>query len=79
MYSCAWCGNVYSATDLGPLWSNLWLSAWYGALGSGRVRIPFPQGAETLVGLLPDLIADGQLRGVFDRSYPFQDIVTAYR
>ncbi|WP_229724300.1 NAD(P)-dependent alcohol dehydrogenase [Cribrihabitans marinus] len=70
---------VYLATDLGPGWSNLLLSALFGVTGSKRVQIPFPQDAQGFVRYLADLMATGQFHGVFDRSYPLEDIVDAFR
>ncbi len=71
--------GIYCATDLGPYWSNIILSTWYEATGSRRVRIPFPENAADLVQDLAVLMAEGQFRGVFDRSYELKDIVEAFR
>lgn len=69
----------FCATDLGPGWSNILLGAFYGLTGSGRVRIPFPEEAPGFIRQLADLMSKGQYRGVFDRSYPLEDIVSAFR
>lgn len=71
--------GVFSATDLGPGWSNLLLGTWYAAAGSGRVRIPFPEDGPGFIHRLAELMAQGQFRGVFDRSYPLDEIVNAFR
>ncbi len=71
--------GIYAATDLGPYWSNILLSAWHGIAGSGRVRLPYPKDARGFVRHLAGLMADGQFSGVFDRSYPLADIVEAFR
>lgn len=70
---------VFSATDLGPGWSNIVLSTWFGITGSRRVRIPFPENAPGFIRQLADLMARGQFQGVFDRSYALEDIVDAFR
>jgi NADPH:quinone reductase-like Zn-dependent oxidoreductase len=70
---------VFSATDLGPGWSNVVLSTWCGITGSRRVRIPFPDDAPGFIRRLADLMARGEYRGVFDRSYALEDIVDAFR
>lgn len=71
--------GVFSATDLGPAWSNIALSAWSSLTGSGRVRIPFPEDAEGFVRQLAALIDEGRYHGVFDRTFAFEDIVDAFR
>ena len=71
--------GIYSATDLGPLWSNITLGWVYGLTGSGRVRIPFPEDAPGFISHLAELMAQGRFRGVFDRSYPLEDTVSAFR
>ena len=72
-------GGVFSATDLGPAWSNIALSTWSSLTGSGRVRIPFPDDASGFVRTFRALLEDGRFHGVFDRTFAFEDIVEAYR
>ncbi|MCP5072097.1 MAG: NAD(P)-dependent alcohol dehydrogenase [Rhodobacteraceae bacterium] len=72
-------GGVFAATDLGPFWSNILLSVWFGMTGSRRVRIPFPEDAPGFVRQIASLMSDGRFRGVFDRSYPMERIVEAFR
>ncbi len=71
--------GIFSATDLGPYWSNIILSTWYGATGSRRVRLPFPEDASGFVQDLAELMAESQFQGVFDRSYELEDIIEAFR
>jgi len=71
--------GVFSATDLGAGGSNLLLSAWYGLTGSKRVQLPFPADTQGFFQRLANLMADGRFQGVFDRSYPLDDIVEAFR
>ena len=72
-------GGKFAATDLGPFWSNLLLGAWFGLTGSRRVGVPFPEDAPGFVHGLAGLMAAGRFRGVFDRSFPLEDIVEAFR
>ena len=72
-------GAIFAATDLGPAWSNVILEAWFRMTGTRRVRIPFPEDAPGFVRKLADMMEAGQFRGVFDRSYPLEDIVEAFR
>lgn len=69
----------FAAADLGPYWSNAVLSIWFGITRSGRVRIPYPDDAPGFVRHLADLMAEGRFAGVFDRSFPLEDIVKAFR
>ena len=71
--------RVYSATDLGPGWSNIILGMFYGATGSRRVRIPFPEDAPGFIQQLADLISRGKFQGVFDRRYPLDEVADAFR
>ena len=71
--------GIFAATDLGPLWSNILLGMWFGITGSRRVRVPYPKDAPGFVRHLAELMAEGRFRGVFDRSFPLEDIVEAFR
>ena len=67
-------GGQYCATDLGPWWSNIWLG-----LFGRSVGVPFPGDAAGFVRELAGLMAEGKVRGVFDRRFGFEDVVAAYR
>ena len=71
--------GIFAATDLGPLWSNILLGMWFGITGSRRVRVPYPKDAPGFVRHLAELMGEGRFRGVFDRSFPLEDIVEAFR
>ena len=71
--------GIFTATDLGPYWSNILLGLWCTITGSRRVRIPFPQVSPEFIRHLATLMAEGRFKGVFDRSYPLEDIVEAFR
>ena len=71
--------GIYSATDLGPAWSNIVLAAWFRLTGSGRVRIPFPEDAPGFIRRLSKLMSKGQFNGVFDRSYRPDQIIDAFK
>jgi NADPH:quinone reductase-like Zn-dependent oxidoreductase len=70
---------IFAATDLGPGWSNVLLGAWFARSARPRVQIPFPKDASGFVRSLGGLLAEGRFRGVFDRRYPFDDVVEAFR
>ena len=71
--------GIFAATDLGPGWSNILLSAWFGLTGSKRVRIPFPEDAPAFIARLADLMATECFTGVFDRRYRLEEIVDAFK
>ena len=71
--------GMFSATDLGPGWSNIILGMLYGATGSRRVRIPYPEDAPGFIQQLADLMSRNKFQGVFDRRYPLDEIVEAFR
>jgi NADPH:quinone reductase-like Zn-dependent oxidoreductase len=72
-------GAPYLSTDLGPGWQNLALIPWTRFVGNHRVLIPFPTDERRHVLEVRELLATGALRPVVDRTYPFDDIVEAYR
>lgn len=67
-------GGRYCATDLGPWWSNILLALVPGL----RVGVPFPGDAAGFVQDLAGLMAEGRIRGVFDRRYAMGDVVQAF-
>ncbi|MEP2029258.1 MAG: NAD(P)-dependent alcohol dehydrogenase [Paracoccaceae bacterium] len=71
--------GIFTATDLGPYWSNILLGMWFGITSSRRVRVPYPEDPPGFVRHLANLMAEGRFRGVFDRSYPLENIVEAFR
>ena len=72
-------GGIFTATDLGPYWSNILLGAWFGLTGRRRVGVPFPEDAPGFIKELAHLMSAGRFRGVFDRTFPLSDIVEAFR
>jgi NADPH:quinone reductase-like Zn-dependent oxidoreductase len=72
-------GAPYLSTDLGPGWQNLALIPLTRWIGDHRVLIPFPTDVRRHVLEVRELLATGAFRPVVDRTYPFEDIVDAYR
>jgi NADPH:quinone reductase-like Zn-dependent oxidoreductase len=71
-------GGVFSATDLGPWWQNLVLSAWSSMTNSNRVVFPMPKSSKAVVVYLKARMEAGELHAVIDRRYPLQSITDAY-
>lgn len=75
-------GGVYTATDLGPAWQNVWLALWHAITGRPpRVIFPLPQPerARAVIEALRGRLESGAFRAVVDRRYPLREIVEAYR
>jgi len=72
-------GGVFSATDLGPWWQNLFLAAWSSITGANRVILPMPTINRQIVGRVKQLMQAGQFKAVIDREYPLAEIADAYR
>lgn len=71
--------GMFAATDLGPWGQNVLLSLWSTITRSNRVVFPLPKADKALIEFIASRIEAGALRGVFDRTYPLDDIVAAYR
>lgn len=71
--------GVYSATDLGPAWQNIWLALWSSLTGSGRVVMPMPRTDRAFIEFLGASIEAGEFHAVIDRTYSLTDIADAYR
>ncbi len=71
--------GVFSASDLGPWWQNLFLAACSSITRRDRVVLPMPKDSETFMAYLKDRIEAGQFRAVVDRTYPLDAIAEAYR
>ena len=71
--------GAFSATDLGPGWSNVILAFWSSLTGTGRVVFPTPRSDRSFIEFLQDRIQAGEFHAVVDRVYRLQDIADAYR
>ncbi|QGY00372.1 NAD(P)-dependent alcohol dehydrogenase [Roseovarius faecimaris] len=69
----------FAATDLGAGWQNIWLSLWFGLIGSTRLRFPMPRANPVMIARFASLMRAGQLKAVIDRCYGLNEIVAAYR
>jgi NADPH:quinone reductase-like Zn-dependent oxidoreductase len=71
----------YVSTDLGPGWQNPWLQLWTGVTGGQQAGLAVPDAKRVRedVMFLRELADKGELRAVIDRTYPFAEIVEAYR
>ncbi|TYB61797.1 NAD(P)-dependent alcohol dehydrogenase [Nonomuraea sp. PA05] len=69
----------YIASDVGPLWQNLALTAVTPLFGGRRVRFPYPRHDAEMARRLAGLMESGAFRPVIDRHYPLDEIVDAYR
>lgn len=72
-------GGIYISSDLGRFAQNPFLALVTPLFGGKRVMFPLPHDDQSLVRHLKGLIESGEFRPVIDRTYPFDEIVTAYR
>ena len=73
-------GGWFSATELGPNWSNIYLSIWtavFGGVGGKKVFFPIPGDPKEAVLLIKDLIEQGKYQPIVDRHYSLEQIVEA--
>ncbi|MGB6041829.1 MAG: zinc-binding dehydrogenase [Pirellulales bacterium] len=71
--------GVYSVTDLGPGWQNIWLALWSSLTRNGRVVMPMPRTDRPVIEFLSARMQAREFRAVIDRNYPLRDIADAYR
>lgn len=71
--------GVFSATDLGPWWQNIFLEVWFRITRSRRVVFPMPKASRAVVDFVKARMEAGQLRAVIDRRYPLEAVADAYR
>ena len=70
--------GVYAATDLGPWGQNVIMPLLHKRRGR-RAIFPFPVASQSIVTFIKARLEAGDLHGVFDRTYPLDDIAEAYR
>jgi NADPH:quinone reductase-like Zn-dependent oxidoreductase len=71
--------GTYASTELGFMYQNPMLTLATKVLPGRRAMMPIPSYTQADVELVRDLMAAGEYRSVIDRTYPFDDIVEAYR
>ena len=76
-------GGVYMSSDLGYLAQNIYLpiitQLIKPLLGDKKMLFPFPNNIAQSLQLVRKLMQDGRFKAVIDRTYPFDDIIEAYR
>jgi NADPH:quinone reductase-like Zn-dependent oxidoreductase len=71
--------GVFLFTDLGFLWHAPFLALLTRFVGTRRVRIPIQRHDKQDILFIKDLVERGAFTPVIDRTYPFEEIVDAYR
>jgi NADPH:quinone reductase-like Zn-dependent oxidoreductase len=66
--------GVFSASDLGPFWQNIALSAWSKATRNRRFVFPVPKVDPQFTSFLGERLATGEFRAVIDRAYSLDEI-----
>jgi NADPH:quinone reductase-like Zn-dependent oxidoreductase len=71
--------GIYLSTELGPKGQNPLLAVVTPLLRGKRVKFPIPRHNQQMVRNFAALIDSGQFTPVVDRTFPFDQIVDAYR
>ena len=71
--------GIYMSTELGYMSQNPFLAIFTPLLGGKKVLFPLPTISKEDVLFLKKLVETGKFRPVFDRRYPLEQIVDAYR
>jgi NADPH:quinone reductase-like Zn-dependent oxidoreductase len=71
--------GIFSATDLGPWYQNLWLNYWSMITGNKKVVFPMPKDSKVFVDFLRARMQAGEFRAVVDRKFSLDEIIDAYR
>lgn len=76
--------GCYISSELGENWANIRLSLWtpFSSLFTThkkRVKFPIPSKIKDSLALSQQLLREDKYRPLIDRSYPLDDIVSAYR
>lgn len=71
--------GIYKSTELGKNAENIYLALITPILGGKRVLFPIPTITKEDVTFLKRLVENGEFKPVFDREYPLEQIVEAYR
>lgn len=71
--------GIYISTELGKNWENIYLSLLTPLRGGKKVKFPIPTISKPDVEFLKELVECKEFKPVFDRQYPLEEIVEAYR
>lgn len=71
-------GGCYLSSELGPGSENVWLSLAAPFMKKARVRFPIPKKIDASLAVIAELLANGKLRPLIDRSYPLDDAAQAF-
>ncbi|GAB1263495.1 NAD(P)-dependent alcohol dehydrogenase [Aurantivibrio infirmus] len=71
--------GVFSSTDLGPFYQNLYLPFWTRLTKTKKMVMPMPRQDKHLMPFLSEHLESGDFKAVIDRKYSLPDIADAYR
>jgi NADPH:quinone reductase-like Zn-dependent oxidoreductase len=71
-------GGCYLSSELGPRSENIRLSLAAPFMKKAKVRFPVPKKIEESLAVIGDLLANGKLKPLIDRSYPLDDAAQAF-
>ena len=71
--------GIYKSTELGKNAENIYLALITPILGGKKVLFPIPTINQKDVNFLKKIVENGEFKPVFDRQYPLEQIVEAYK
>ncbi|MEX0720577.1 MAG: NAD(P)-dependent alcohol dehydrogenase [Balneolaceae bacterium] len=71
--------GVFFSTELGPYAENIFLVLWTSFFGKRKVLFPIPVNKKENILFFKEFAEKGHLEPVIDRTYPFEQIVDAYK
>ncbi len=71
-------GGCYLSSELGSGSENVWLSLAAPFMKKAKVRFPIPKKIEDSLEVIAELLTNGKLKPLIDRSYPLDDAAQAF-
>lgn len=74
-------GAVFTASELGPRFSNVYLSIWtaiFGGVGGHKIVFPIPKNDQSIMDTITKLLATSKYKPVIDRTYTLDQTAEAF-
>lgn len=71
--------GIFTATEFGPMYQNLWLGVWYSLQKHHRVMFPIPVLNHDVIRYLAEMLEAGEFNPLIDKEYKFDDIQEAFK
>ena len=71
--------GIYFSTELGYLSQNIFLALLTPLFGGKKVLFPIPKDSKEDIVFIKELMEAGKYKAVIDRTYPFEQMISATR